>query len=34
MQHVDYDNNKFIHAPMYTHNEVMRLLTLIGIVEH
>ena len=30
---MDYDNDKFIHAPTYTHNEVMRILELNGIVE-
>ena len=29
---VDYDNNKFIYAPMYTYNEVMRLLELACVV--
>jgi hypothetical protein len=30
---VDSDSDKFIHAPTYTYNEVMRLLELAGIVE-
>jgi hypothetical protein len=30
---VDYESDKFIHAPTYTYNEVMRLLELAGIVE-
>ena len=30
---VDYESDKFIHAPTYTYNEVMRLLELVGIVE-
>lgn len=28
---MDYDNNKFIHAPTFTYYEVMQLL--IGVVE-
>ena len=30
---VDYESDKFIHAPTYTYNEVMRLLELAGVVE-
>ena len=30
---VDYESDKFIHAPTYTYNEVMRLLELAGIIE-
>ena len=30
---VDYGNDKFIHAPTYSYNEVMRLLELVGVVE-
>ena len=30
---VDYDNDKFIHAPTYTYNKVMRLLELANVVE-
>jgi hypothetical protein len=30
---VDYERDKFIHAPTYTYNEVIRLLELVGIVE-
>ncbi len=30
---VDYESNKFIHAPTYTYNEVKRLLELAGVVE-
>jgi hypothetical protein len=30
---VDYDSDKFIHAPTYSYNEVMRLLELAGVVE-
>ena len=30
---VDYESDKFIHAPTYTYNEVMRLLEFVGIVE-
>ena len=30
---MDYDSNKFIHAPTYSYNEVMRLLELAGVVE-
>ena len=29
---VDYGNDKFIHAPTYSYNEVMRLLELVGVV--
>ena len=29
---VDYGNNKFIHAPTYTYNEVIWLLELIGAI--
>ena len=28
------ENDMFIHAPTYTYNEVMRLLELVGVVEH
>jgi hypothetical protein len=31
---VNYDSDKFIHAPMYSYNEVMQLLELAGVVEH
>lgn len=31
---LDYENNKFIHAPTHTYNEVMHLLELVGEVEH
>jgi hypothetical protein len=30
---MDYESDKFIHAPTYTYNKVMRLLELVGIVE-
>jgi hypothetical protein len=30
---VHYDSNKFIHAPMYSYNEVIRLIELAGVVE-
>lgn len=30
---VDYGNNKFIHAPTYTYNEVLWLFELADIVE-
>ena len=30
---VDYESDKFIHAPTYTYNEVMRLLEFVGVVE-
>ena len=30
---VDYESDKFIHAPTYTYNEVMCLLELAGVVE-
>ena len=30
---VDYDNDKFIHAPRFAYNEVMQLLELAGVVE-
>ena len=30
---VDYESDKFIYAPTYTYNEVMRLLELAGVVE-
>ena len=30
---VDYESDKFIHAPTYTYNEVMRLLELVGVVK-
>ena len=30
---VDYDNDKFIHAPTYTYNKVMQLLELANVVE-
>ena len=30
---VDYESDKFIHAPTYTYNEVTRLLELAGVVE-
>ena len=33
MQPMNYDNDKFIHAPTYTHNEVMRIPELAGIFE-
>jgi hypothetical protein len=28
-----YDSDKFIHAPTYSYNEVIRLLELVGVVE-
>jgi hypothetical protein len=28
-----YDSDKFIHAPTYTYNDVMRLLEFAGVVE-
>lgn len=31
---VDYENNKFIHAPTYAYNKVMRLFELASVVEH
>ena len=30
---VDYDSDKFIHAPMFTFNKVMRLLELGSVVD-
>ena len=30
---VNYDCDKFIHAPTYSYDEVMRLLELAGVVE-
>jgi hypothetical protein len=30
---VNYDSDKFIHAPKYSYNEIMRLLELAGVVE-
>ena len=30
---VEYESDKFIHAPTYTYNEVMRLLKLVGIIK-
>jgi hypothetical protein len=30
---LNYDSDKFIHAPTYSYNEVMRLLELAGVVE-
>lgn len=33
MYKVDCDSNKFIHAPMFTYNEVMWLLELTRVVE-
>ena len=30
---VDYDSDKFIHAPTYSYDEVMRLLELVSVVE-
>lgn len=33
MGKVDYESDKFIHAPTYTYNEVMRLLDLASFVE-
>ena len=30
---VDYESDKFIHAPTYMQNEVMHLLELIGLLE-
>ena len=30
---VDYDSDKFIHAPMYTYIEVMLQLEFVGVVE-
>jgi hypothetical protein len=31
---VNYDNDKFIHAPTYTYNEAMQLLEPISVVEY
>ena len=31
---VDYESDKFIHAPTYTYNEVIQLFELVGIVEY
>jgi hypothetical protein len=31
---MNYDSDKFIHAPTYSYNEVMRILELAGVVEH
>ena len=31
---VNYVNDKFIHAPTYTYNKVIRLIKLVGVVEH
>jgi hypothetical protein len=30
---MNYDSDKFIHAPTYSYNEVMRLLKLAGVVD-
>ena len=30
---MDYESDKFIHAPTYTYNEVMHLLELVGVVK-
>ena len=30
---VDNNNDKFIHAPMYTFNEIMQLLELPNVVK-
>jgi hypothetical protein len=30
---LNYDSDKFIHAPTYSYNEVMRLLEFVGVVE-
>jgi hypothetical protein len=30
---VDYNSDKFIHAPTYSYNEVMQLLELVGVIE-
>ena len=30
---VNYDSDKFIHAPTYSYNEVIRLLELAGVVD-
>jgi hypothetical protein len=34
LNNVDYDNDKFIHTPTYTYDEVMRLVELVYVVEH
>lgn len=34
VQLVDYNYDKFIIAPTYTHNKVVWILELVGIVEH
>ena len=31
---VNYNNDKFMHTPTYTYNEVMQLLEHVGVVEH
>ena len=30
---VDYESEKFIHAPMYTYDEVMWLFEHVGVVK-
>ena len=30
---VDYSNNKFIHTPTYSYNEVMGLIELASVIE-
>ena len=30
---VDYESEKFIHAPMYTYDKVMWLFELVGVVK-
>lgn len=30
---MDYNNDKFIHAPKYSYNEVMQLLEFVGVIE-
>ena len=31
---VNYDNDKLVHTPIYTYNEVMQLLEVVSFVEH
>ena len=31
---MDYDINRFVHAPMFTYNEVMQLFELTGVIEY
>ena len=30
---VEYNNDKFVHAPTYVYREVVRVLELVGVVE-